>query len=302
MEIVREEIDKLPIFFIVSLPRSGTRLLFAVLRNHSNVLMPFESRFIRKLYPKYHNINYWTENLILDFYKDILKSKLVSNIDIELLKTNLLKLQGETTFGILCKVVYLSANPEHIKGPVKIIGEKNSSYAFYLNKLVEVFPEVKIIHYIRDYKDNIASLKQSDYYPQNIGYYSYQWRRYNQNIKVFKESHPDKYLLIKYEELAKSPETLIAQTFEFLGIEYNFENIKSDINEKFKKLFDKITIGGWQFKVTENEIKIMDYFCSKTAEPYNYHRGNKKTNYALIFITLIKVAIYKLFMKCYKFK
>ena len=50
-------LDRIPIFFIVGRPRSGTTLLRALFETNPNVCFPPECQFIINIYPEYGNLN-----------------------------------------------------------------------------------------------------------------------------------------------------------------------------------------------------------------------------------------------------
>ncbi|NQU34666.1 MAG: sulfotransferase [Bacteroidetes bacterium] len=51
-----EQLNKIPFFFVVGRPRSGTTLLRTLFDAHPNVSFPPECQFIINLYPKYGKI------------------------------------------------------------------------------------------------------------------------------------------------------------------------------------------------------------------------------------------------------
>lgn len=50
-------IKDIPIFFIVTRPRSGSTLVQSTLDSHLEICATTESRFVINLYSKYHSVN-----------------------------------------------------------------------------------------------------------------------------------------------------------------------------------------------------------------------------------------------------
>ena len=85
-----EQLNRIPFFFVVGRPRSGTTLLRTLFDAHPNVSFPPECQFIVNLYPKYGKIIDWEEKQILSFYHDLIEQWLFDtwNMDLDKLKKN----------------------------------------------------------------------------------------------------------------------------------------------------------------------------------------------------------------------
>ena len=121
----------IPIYHIVGAWRSGTTLLSFILDSHPNIIATHETRFVIRLYNKYHNRTEWNRKEILKFYNDIWNDKNIKYIwpiDKEKVKTDLLDLLdsgNQITLSTLCKTVYLNYESINPKDEIKTIVDKN---------------------------------------------------------------------------------------------------------------------------------------------------------------------------------
>lgn len=217
-----EELSNTPFFFIVGRPRSGTTLLRTLFDAHPNVNFPPECQFIVNLYPKYGKKTDWTEKDILAFYNDLLTQWLFDTwtTDNNKLKEALLSRKGHNSYGTICKEVYLQYNSLFEKKKLLFIGDKNPGYAIYTKLLLKIFPEAKFIHIIRDYRDNFVSIKNVDFELPIPSLVVQKWKYFFKKFNKDSLVNPDAYCVLKYEDLAKDPETQLHRLCKFIGIEY----------------------------------------------------------------------------------
>lgn len=300
-----ERIEKLPIFFIISRPRSGSTLLRTLMDSHPNIIIPFESRFIQYLYYKYKRITKWNIFLILSFYNDliILPETTHLNFDKEELKKNLLKayqIDNTVSYPTLCKIVYLHFNSVYEKDKVSIIGDRNTRSFFFMEKSLALFPNAKVIHLTRDYRDNILSYLKVKFEPKIVASLAYRWKYYNKIIVNFKKKHPDIVYNIKYEDLVINPEFYLKEICQFLEIDYNasmlnyhsklgeYKNImyRPHHNSLLAENINPNNISGWKMKMKPYHIKIADMVVGSFAEKMGYKREYTSKNISLYSIAL----------------
>lgn len=291
-----EEIEKLPLFFIVGCPRSGTTLLQQILDSNPEVIIPLEARFITLLKARYFKKKKWNNNDINEFvdelYKD-LQFSLYWNVDRKQLTNTFQSIPKEKiSFLLLCKIVYLCFQTNTTKTNILLIGDKKPLHSILIPEIIEMLPEAKFIHIVRDYRAQILSMKKWFLKAGIIGL-SQQWVSQNNFIEKQKEKKTSQFYTIRYEDLVKVPEEYTQKITSFLGLKYtpnmlNFykKNI-NDLQENEQKDFEKIKllntlhynllnpvnisrIDTWQTELSEKEIRIADYFCSKFAERYGY--------------------------------
>ncbi len=286
-----EQLNRIPFFFVVGRPRSGTTLLRTLFDAHPNVSFPPECQFIVNLYPKYGKIIDWEEKQILSFYHDLIEQWLFDtwNMDLDKLKKTLLSYTGNHTYGTICKVVYQQYNSLFDKQSIKFFGDKNPGYAIYTKLLLKIFPEAKFIHIIRDYRDNFVSIKNVDFEVPIPSLVVQKWKYFFKKFNKDSRLNPDLYYVINYEKLASNPEEEFGLICDFIGIQYDekvfdFHEKKDDILKEYPtgyvktyhtSLLQKINtskIGVWKNQLSPLQVKLMDLTAGEIAEQSGYKR------------------------------
>jgi hypothetical protein len=285
-----EEIKSIPVFFIVGAGRSGTTLLRTVFDAHAEICIPPEGKVIMHLKSKYGSVTLWNEKRINEFVEDLFEDrKFVQmwRVDKEKLKSFITKFPfEELDFGVLIKIVYLQSASLFQKGRTVLIGDKNPFYSLYIEELIEIFPQAKFIHIIRDQRDVIVSNKKH-FKRKNVAILSNYWRIYNHYIERSKIRNPSQFLTIKYEDLANEPTNKIKELCVFLGVGFNpgMLNYHTTINEKYRpedfpiieKMFpglltaiQPVTEKKWIHSLTKDELEMISYITGVMASKYRY--------------------------------
>lgn len=317
-----ERLNKLPFFFIIGRPRSGTTLLRTLFDANKNTSIPLESRIIIKLYFKFRWVKNWNEKKLMKFYHTIFQQPKIDNwlVDKEQLKKDFLALGKDANIQSLIKLLYLNYISFFKKEEILIIGDKNPIYSFYfyyLKHLLKLFPEAKIIHLTRDYRDHYLSMKQVKF--EKLNYLSmvcYRWKYSFNMVRKLTKHRPDKYYFIRYEDLVTNPEKEMTALCCFLKISYHesmlrFYEIKDEVLAVYpdknvttnrKSLFSPINtanIGAWKNQLTTSEIHFADSLVGNAGIEARYERVIKKNFLKYKFLALPNI-IYNLILQCVK--
>lgn len=300
-----KDIISIPFFFVTGRPRSGTTLLRMLFDAHPNVTMPPESAWLKYSYPKYGKVRNWDKEQICIFLNDFKSQNLIAfwQLDMELLKSHLLNNAGNYSYGEFCKLIYVYYKSLYNKETIKLIGDKNPPYTLFTDKLIKIFPEAKFVHITRDYRDNILSMLRVDFERPWVSSLAYRWKYYNKTLLNVQRRFPEKFLLIKYEDLVTNPEDKFREICTFLKIEFtldvlNFNSIKDKItdaslwnyiNKYHQSLYEPISpkkVDEWKLKMKESDIKKADLIAGKFAETLGYARKYTKFNLPLYIYCL----------------
>lgn len=291
-----KEIEKIPMFFIIGRPRSGTTLLRTLFDAHPEVNIPVECAYIIDLQKRYENIKIWNKELLLNFYEDLLVEFRFSNwhADTKKLKNELLKCEGENTFSNICKVVHSNYPSLFPKKKLKFIGDKNPIYSVYTKKLLRIFPEAKFIFIYKDYRDNYVSIAKAQFGLPIVPMQVYHWKYFYHLVKNHSKKYPDRFLFLKYEDFVTEPEFYTKKVFHFIGLQYDssvmdFYKKKDEIIDKYgivaegkhQSLLNPINtsrIGQWKNKLTQKQVQLADMTAGSLAEELGYERVYKKFN------------------------
>jgi len=286
-----ENIARIPFFFIIGRPRTGTTLLRSLFDAHPNVQIPWECQFILNLYPRYGKITFWTKEILGRFYPDLLKQWQFSawNIDHVKLKSDLQACEGKTSYAMVCQVVYLNHISFYPKETIRLIGDKNHGYTIYTHRLKKLFPDAKFVYILRDYRDNYQSVKNVDFELPVVSLVVFKWKYFYKKALQASKRYPESFYFIRYEDLVTDPGFHLQKICEFLDIPFvpevfDFYKMKEKAEEKYpaeilrkhhKSLFNPVNtsrIGLWEKFMTERQIRIADHVAGVFADQAGYQR------------------------------
>lgn len=202
--------------FIIGIWRSGTTLLREVL-GMSNEVYIFPEHFV--LLKLLSNNSKWDTKSKKDFI-----SKVERDEDFYYFaKPNMQKLkelvQLSDNFESAIKACYAACLPEE-KENITLI-DKNPIYSYYLENLLEEFPNSKFIWMLREPKDNcISRVKHKIQSWQNYSYLAHWWNYTNRQIAIQAQRHPDRFLLVPYDQMVIEPQPWIEKICHFLEIQF----------------------------------------------------------------------------------
>ncbi len=302
--LTAEEIIQLPLFFIIGRPRTGTTLLRSLMDAHKNVIIPLEGPFMLKFYGKYHKITNWTEEIINEFYNDLMVKNDMGfitmenwKVDKDRLKNDLLSCKGENTFANICKVI--NGNyPCSERKESQILGDKNPVYSTKLKYILKLYPTAKFIILTRDYRDHIQSMHKVDFGQIISPVLAYRWRKFIRDNQKFMIQNPDNFFWIKYEDLAADPHKHLREITDFLGIPYDEgmldfyksknavqERGHTEVQEKYhQSLHNPIStksVGAWKKNLKDIDVRLSDAMVGRYAEKAGYQRKYKSTSLLL---------------------
>jgi len=269
--------------YISGLYRSGTTLIADIFGNHSEVSITYGTvHFMRNSYNKYNPIEINYENLVNDTYKRI-KNKWNLKFDSEKVIKNI-----KDNSKISQALVYDKLMREFLKiNDNQVWGEKTNVEWEGIDSFLNLFPNGKVVHIIRDPRAVLASFKYFTFHPEPMyldaifaasAMFNYINNINNKNVYI-----------IKYEDLVSNPESIVKRLCIFLNIE--FENGMLDItkeskqdkpysaNSSFNKKIQKIdssNINLWEDKLSNIELYFCNYILKDHIKSYNYKQLDTK--------------------------
>jgi len=209
-------------FFVIGMPRSGTKLLRDLLNRHPQISIPeVETGFFPALVKKYgkeFDFNaVQREELFLDFFKtpfywDVKQIGFSINADF------IQKQKTVTNWDEFGRLILGFFGPKSGKENI-IIGDKTPYYVNHLSLLKSIWPSAKFIHIIRDPRDISISVK--NIWNKNMFRAAYIWKNTLGKTTFFKELYEDDYIEIKYESLISEVESVMRELSSFLMITFH---------------------------------------------------------------------------------
>ncbi|MDP1621757.1 MAG: sulfotransferase [Bacteroidales bacterium] len=307
-----------PFFFILGRPRSGTTLLKTLFDAHPNVKIPPELPIFLPLYQKFRHVKTWDKAHLLTFIDHVFKPNVFNGKKIENLKINqeqftedLLKMEYNCTIQDLLIKLNEHSSSVFPKQEIRLVGDKNPVYSVYMKRLIRIFPKAWFICIIRDYRDNYVSIKNLEKVKLEAPVLTLQIARWVYVTKLFlacQNRFPDRFYIIRYEDLVTKPHEAFRELCAFLSIPYvpevfEFYKKKEELLKAFldpaignihKSLMYPVNTGRmdlWKTQLNGLEVKIADQIAGKTADIMGYSRKTTKFSMKL-YIKSLPMAIY----------
>jgi len=280
--------------FIVGMPRSGTKLMRALLNQHPQINLTLaESHFIPYFLKRFGNPPPFRGREDLEpFVRELLKTPFFSTM----------RKAGytldEPTF--LQSVDYTRWSPifEHVfrhfgsKGATSgtIWGDKTPGYINHVPLLKALFPEAKFLHMIRDPRDYCLSVRKS--FAKSIYRAAYRWRQGVENAHRCGARLGQDYKEVRYELLLENPVSTMRDVASFLGVSYdarmvNLASAPEDLGDAkgHSKILTK-NKGKYRTQLSSQEIKRIEELVGDVAKSAGYHLENDVARRSLNSFTL----------------
>jgi len=232
--------------FIVGCPRSGTTWLHRLLISHSDVMGGPESDFFVGFKGAFTNLGDsqdGTRNvgMLLDYWE---KDQLILKMH---------ELWVETFSGFVSR------------GEGRVFCEKSPSHALHIDSIIQLLPQAKIIHIIRDSRSTTASMLAaskgwgSNWAPSTAKSAAIQWYLHVMNArKSGSNLASDKYIEVYYEDLKRNTPECLERLFDFIGVKYDEKMLHSIVNEQDFKT--QKAIGGSALSPNSKEKEPEGFF------------------------------------------
>lgn len=202
--------------FVGGVERSGTSLLYALLKSHPNIAMTRRTNLWTYFYDQYGDLSQQDnfERCLTDMMR--YKRLVVLEPDPDRIRREFW--QGASTYPRLFAII-----EEHFaeRAGKPRWGDKSLNTERYADEIFAAYPEARIIHMLRDPRDRFASaLKRWETIRggagSGVGVWLYSARLAQRNAAKY----PDRYRVLRYETLVAEPERTMKELCAFVGEEY----------------------------------------------------------------------------------
>ncbi|MBX2862464.1 MAG: sulfotransferase [Leptolyngbyaceae cyanobacterium MAG.088] len=277
-----------PPIFIFGCPRSGTSLLSRLIGSHPRIAIPFESHLYNTFYPwlKYYgDLNRPSnhERLI----DDILATEVMRDWTPRLSRQDILTTISSYEFhdiidGILRAWTYSQGKQRW--------GEKTPAHLFYWREILAAFPNMQVLHIVRDGRDVALSWKKARFGPKHMYPLAQQWVHHLETAERLKSKLGDKsFLEVRYEQLLQAPEQTMREICTFLHEEFAPEMLafyktgtayptdRSNQNNLSRPPMVS-NIGKWRLDMSAQQLNIFESVAGPTLQKYGYPRQLRQAN------------------------
>ena len=212
--------------FFVGCGRSGTTLLRAMIDSHPLFAVPAETQFILTLAGRRRRYETGEGFAIDAFLEDVFRHTDLSatwGISIDTFRDELRRRAPKdyaaavrALFGVYAelrgKPLYANKTPIHV---------------LRMPALLELFPDARFIHVIRDGRNVGLSFLDSAFGPESIVGCALRWRRYvSRGITSGPRLGDGRYLEIRYEDLVRDPATTARTVCGFIDVPFDDRMLK----------------------------------------------------------------------------
>ena len=100
-------------------------------------------------------------------------------------------------------------------------GDKTPMNVGCMNGILDVFPEARFIHLLRDGVDVVHSWSGVEKYTGEVVRPARRWVHAIEAVREFRERHPQRMLEVRYENLCRKPEDELRRICEFIDLPYD---------------------------------------------------------------------------------
>jgi hypothetical protein len=166
---------------------------------------------------------------------------------------------------------------------------KETSQAIFFDELKTDLPSLKMVHLVRDPRDNYAALKAgvTNHYAKlgenelmTLASLINRCRMDMIAARINAKSRSDAFLAIRFEDLVQQPQVTLRKTCGFLGWEFRDSMLSPTIlgkptagNSHDGKQFSGIDsdhAGAWRSRISGDEAKVIEYWCEREMHDWNY--------------------------------
>ncbi|HMK21034.1 MAG TPA: sulfotransferase [Terriglobales bacterium] len=275
--------SKAPVF-VLGCSRSGTTLLYHMLLSAGNfAVYRMESQVLNLLEPRFRPLDITAnKRRMLDAWYD---SRLYT-------RSGLMPEEIEPRIMAECRNGgdFLRILMEEIcrKQGVERWAETTPDHLLYLDRIKQTIPDALIVHVIRDGRDAALSWEKRSQIRRLPG----DWRRPAIAAAIYWEwfvtrgqkmgaAFPEDYVEVHYEDLVRTPDTVLKRLEPFVQHDLNYERIKSvaigsvaSPNTAFKD-DPRSPIGRWQTDLSAAELDMLESLTGDTLLELGYSLGSR---------------------------
>ncbi len=187
-------------------------------------------------------------------------------------------------------------------------GDKSLEHVRHLDRLVELFPDAKIIHLVRDPRAVVESMLRMPWAPDDVVANTSKWRVNVWAAARFEQSS-DRMLETRYEDLVSAPERELRRICEFLEEDYDPRMLQYHKtagtyirNEPWKQgttsPVTRSNLEQWRERVPPRRIALIESIAGRLMARYGYERArlgfmNRVTTPFLLIAEIARYVLYK---------
>lgn len=288
----------LPPVFLIGSPRSGTTLLHQMFDHHPAFALPFESKYIVVF-----NNNLGEFGDLHDVQN---REALIVSIEHFMRNAWLERNHDEWIPGLLDAAPRLAqeAAPSY-SGVMESIyryfssqrgcqrwGDKMATFRRCMPVILNLFPNARIVHIIRDGRDVASSLLPLSFGPNTAYVAAKKWRNFIEHGLDFSSRHPTQVYTLRYEDLIDNPEKYLREICQFTGEPFHEDMLnfhksgttrvpRKEIHGQLNKPVNKERAARWKRDLTADQVRVFEAVAGPLLDRLNYEVVNPNARLTL---------------------
>jgi hypothetical protein len=210
--------------FVAGPDRSGTTLIFALLASHPELSMSRRTNMWRYFDRRYGDLS---DPANLDrCLDDMTQFRRMRHLEPDRDRLRREFLDGPPTYGRLFSLFHL----HHAQRAGKTRwGDKSLHTEHYVERLFQEFPDARVVYMLRDPRDRYASIRNR--WGEDRSRVAGATGRWLQSLRAAQrgaERYADRYLIVRYEDLAADPDATMRAVCDFLELSFMPELLSMD--------------------------------------------------------------------------
>ncbi len=294
IRIVNPETQSESPIFIVGANRSGTTLLRLILNAHPNIAIPEEIIYFGSTMAGVP-ISQWrnpglSDKVYREFVGDFVDNKchVLDGINHQEIKDEILS-GNQKDFCHPYRTILEAWANHHGK---RRWGEKTPGNLFYADILVEMFPDARFIHLVRDPRAGVSSMMKTTFFPNDIAFNAMSRRKFMRKGRaILEQAVPtSQRLLLRYEDIVTEPEISIRAICDFIGeafepamlsfykdsSKYMKAEAASSFNKAATKPISADMLDKWKKHLSSEQVAMVEAVCRREMQEFKYaFSGNR---------------------------
>jgi len=271
--------------FVVGANRSGTTLVRLMLNAHPRIAIPEELNYF-KLSPLSRSWDEptWDAEDYARFVDRVLERSLplLPGLDAETVRPHLLDAAAPTYRTPYARLLDAWAAAE---GKARW-GEKTPGNLFYVDWLIEMFPDAQFIYVQRDPRAGVASMQRVSFFPDDVVFNALNRRKsWRVGHRLLRRVVPAaQRITIRYEDLVRTPQQVAKTLCTFLGEAYSPDMLRfhtdaehymkteasASFNAAATRPISDDHIGRWKTTLSPVEIAWIESICAEEMTRFGY--------------------------------
>ena len=297
--------------FIVGANRSGTTLMRLILNAHAHIAIPEELLYFNS-YIAGIPVTSWkspdiSDTVFAGFVRDYV--------------TTACSLLGLSNAAQL--IEHLCAQkPYDLRAPYQLVleswaalqgkarwGEKTPGNLFYIDIMIEMFPDARFIYMVRDPRAGVHSMMKTSFFPQDVVFNALSRHKFmTSGYEMLRLHVPSSHrMIVRYEDLVEATEATVRTVCQFLdepfdprmlqfhekAAQYMKKEAVNSYNKAATRPISSEHMAAWRAHLRGAEIAQIQSICKREMETHGYPLDAAEMGFKQRFEVILKKAYWR---------